>query len=450
MNVADASTSAILRVSVRGRRVLLLQGPVGTFFGDLRHALAEAGAQVEHVLFNAADALFAKRRRRVRDTVTYKGSEEGWSDFLRERIAARNIEAVVLFGCERDRHAVARAVCAEHGLPVLSLEEGYVRPGYVTAEWGGNNRRSPLADASMEALREAARGPVPSGLDGNAFSRMAATSTLYYILRAAGASAFPQAVHHRDRPLHFEAVAWLRSGMRKVSHASTNRRTIDTLLEHHRDEYVLVALQVSDDMQLVKAGRGWTTRALVGEGIASFAAHAPSHRRLVFKIHPLQRGHSQIGTTIRELARSHGVENRVDVIDDGSIGLLARSACAMLTINSTSAFSAMAVGVPVGVLGDAMFRRPDTALCLDDGPTLDAFWTASDAFDTRGARTLRAAMVRTALLPGDFYLPHLRTATVQSVIAKLAEGLDEPSPAGPRDHREAVDMPKTRGSKGSL
>ena len=41
-----------------GKRVLLLQGPVGPFFALLAQDLREAGAEVFKVNFNAGDCLF--------------------------------------------------------------------------------------------------------------------------------------------------------------------------------------------------------------------------------------------------------------------------------------------------------------------------------------------------------------------------------------------------------
>ena len=38
-----------------GKRVLLLQGPVGPFFSNLAHDLRHAGAEVLKVNFNAGD-----------------------------------------------------------------------------------------------------------------------------------------------------------------------------------------------------------------------------------------------------------------------------------------------------------------------------------------------------------------------------------------------------------
>ena len=52
--------------------------------------------------------------------------------------------------------------------------------------------------------------------------------------------------------------------------------------------------------------------------LASFALHAPHNRHLVFKIHPMERGHSTDHRRIRSAAQRLGIADRVDVIDTGS------------------------------------------------------------------------------------------------------------------------------------
>src|SRR3546814_15015681 len=54
-------------------------------------------------------------------------------------------DLVILFGSGRPIHRVACKAAKAIGVRILSLEEGYIRPGYVTVEPDGNNADSPLA-----------------------------------------------------------------------------------------------------------------------------------------------------------------------------------------------------------------------------------------------------------------------------------------------------------------
>ena len=423
-------------------RALLLQGPVGPFFKTLRRALAELDVETRQIAFNAADLAFAEPW----GTDVFRGREREWRAHLRGVLDGWRPDVVILFGCERVRHAVARKMCAARDIPVLSLEEGYVRPGFVTAEWGGNNRRSPLARSSLDDLAELARRERPEPAARSSFGRMAWYSLLYYVGRTLGSPVMRHSIHHKRRPLVSETGFWLRSVWRKLTRMRRNRRVIDWLLEHQRDNFVVVPLQVRDDMQLEKAGRGWTNERVIEKTIASFARSAPGERILVFKVHPLERGHCNAIERAARVAEAHGVADRVFAIDDGSIGLVTSAAAGMVTVNSTSAFSALLRGVPLCVLGDAMFRRPELAWCVDTVADLDRFWTEATPARPDTARTFRDAMMCSALLPGDYYLSHGRRVAARNIARTVRErlavetagGEAEPRPSIERDRADAA------------
>lgn len=113
----------------RKKQVLLLQGPVGPFFRELHRSLSAAGFSVKHVVFNSGDSLFSFNQDRVRFT----GTLDAWEAWLRFEIAQNQPDFIVLFGSSRPAHKVARKIAKIFGIYVLSLEEGYLRAGYVTA-----------------------------------------------------------------------------------------------------------------------------------------------------------------------------------------------------------------------------------------------------------------------------------------------------------------------------
>ena len=70
-----------------GKRVLLLQGPVGPFFARLAHDLREVGATVHKVNFHAGDWCFYRR-----DAVWFRGPISQWPSFLAEYLDRFAIE----------------------------------------------------------------------------------------------------------------------------------------------------------------------------------------------------------------------------------------------------------------------------------------------------------------------------------------------------------------------
>src|SRR4051812_40650495 len=119
---------------------LLLQGPVGPLFRGLARELRQRGDRVWHLTFNGGDEFFADRAARVRYT---RGADE-WPFYLASIIRSQRIDRVFLFGDCRPLHRVALLVCAQLGVPVYVVEEGYLRPFYLTIEPGGVNGNSQL------------------------------------------------------------------------------------------------------------------------------------------------------------------------------------------------------------------------------------------------------------------------------------------------------------------
>ena len=120
-----------------GRRVLLLQGPVGPFFARLAQDLERVGARVFKVNFNAGDWLFYRR-----GAMNYRGTMSDWPEWLEERLRTLKIDVVIMFGDCRPIHREAHALADRLGLEVWVFEEGYIRPDYVTLERFGVNGNS--------------------------------------------------------------------------------------------------------------------------------------------------------------------------------------------------------------------------------------------------------------------------------------------------------------------
>src|SRR3546814_9253370 len=104
-----------------------------------------------------------------------------------------------------------------------------------------------------------------------------------------------------------------------------NFAAIQRLLEHYHQRYFLIPLQVAGDSQMGEPARGWNSARLIAETLSSFAKSARADYRLVFKIHPMERGHSTDRKFMMKTACALGIADSVDEIDIGSLGLLTRS-----------------------------------------------------------------------------------------------------------------------------
>jgi len=399
------------------KRVLLLQGPVGPFFAEMQTALSDAGFQTLRVSFNAGDKVFAPRD----ECVVFTGTEREWETWLRFEIALNAPDAIILFGSSRPPHKIARQVAACHGIEVLSLEEGYLRSGYVTCELGGNNQHSPLMawDAKLLQICGGAVDRAPaSGAQPSSFATMAFWAAAYYLVRDLASK--PSDVHlfHRARerilPMSWRwGVHVLRRLVARVTEFPSRRAL------HSRPGYILVPLQVSSDSQLQAAARGWTTHRLIDGALMALCANG-ADQVLVFKLHPLERGSAAIKRHILRKASQLGIDrNRIQVLHSGRIGDLARFSSGMVVINSTSAFSALHHDIPVLVLGDAIFRHDAIVTLGSSEADIVTFFKLRQAKSRRLVDAFFAEIKSQSLIPGDFYAQGGRTVAIAGILGKL-------------------------------
>ena len=250
---------------------------------------------------------------------------------------------------------------------------------------------------------------------------MAVSALCYYVAKTFGSALFLRYRHHRRRQPLAEIFLWTRNLVRKLRHYHANHKMMIDLVEHHDKRYFLVALQVSDDMQLVAHGRGWTVERLITAAVKSFSQHGEPGDLLVFKGHPMDRGHFPHGGLIREIARLAGCEERVRFIDDGSIGLMIRHARGLVSINSTSGLSALHHGTPLLCLGEAIYKIPGLVAGSGSLADMDRFWTAPASPAPALARNFLAAIRRTCLVNGTFYARSGFAVTFKNLIARIED-----------------------------
>lgn len=381
--------------AMKGKRVLLLQGPLGPFFARFAAFLTAQGATVEKVNFNGGDWLFYPDAEHV-----FRAPMAEWPRYLEELLRRERYDLVFLFGDCRPIHRVAREVAARCGVEVGVFEEGYLRPNYVTLERGGVNAHSPLS-RDPEHYRARGVGEVPAASAvGCAFWRMAFWAFSYYLSAIVLRPFFPHYEHHR--PLGAgEAIPWLKSVVRKHLYARREAGIEERLVREHADRYFLVPLQVHNDAQVTVHSNYGAVEPFVREVITSFAAHAPSGTLLVLKHHPLDRAYNDYTAIIRALASSAGVAERVHYIHDQHLPTLLEHARGAVVINSTVGLQALDHRTPLKVCGRALYDLRG----LTFQGSLDSFWGAAQGFAIDEALfvAFKRALVLDSQLGGSFY-----------------------------------------------
>ncbi|PRP72255.1 hypothetical protein BUE93_02110 [Chromobacterium amazonense] len=380
---------------LKHRRLLLLQGPMGHFFNQLADWLDAHGIESRKINFNGGDWLFHRRP----GTVHYRGRMSSFSRWLRLYLRREDIDAMVCFGDCRRLHRVAALVGKELGCAFYAFEEGYLRPDYITLEKGGVNAFSALAFNPERYLKHepiANERPLPTH---PSFKYMAITAISYYSAGWALGRFFPHYRHHKSFSPILECGYWLRAGLRKQLYRVTERRLIRHINQHMHRQYFLVALQVFNDSQIRQHSPYLDVRDFISEVIHSFARHAPKEQQLVFKHHPMDRGHRNYRRFIKEQAIQADIASRVHYVHDAHLPTLLKGSRGVVTINSTVGLSALHHGRPLMTMGRAFYDID--GLTFQHG--LDRFWNEPYIIDNSLYGRLRSYMIKHTQLNGAFF-----------------------------------------------
>ena len=220
----------------KSRRVLLLQGPVGPFFFHLQIAFENASFETKRVLFHSADALFAPRR----NTVRVSGDIHSWKNWIQSELESNRPDAVVLFGSNRPAHKIARDVAHSMDVEIIALEEGYLRPGFITCELGGNNQHSPLLDWKPTRQDDGTEKPLKFG---NSFAMMGVWGTIYFTWREFRSRQQERSLYHRQtKGFVREGALWVVHIFGRLLARLKEKRLISQILSSDAGGYIFVPL----------------------------------------------------------------------------------------------------------------------------------------------------------------------------------------------------------------
>ncbi|MEM7190530.1 MAG: capsular biosynthesis protein, partial [Pseudomonadota bacterium] len=367
---ASATTAAGTNTS--DRRFLFLQSHP-SFFGRsvIRH-MRGAGHQCHVINLYLGDWFF----RLGTGAVNYTGRLQDWPNWLGQFLEAHGITDIVYYADQRPYHRIARQIARRRGMACHAYEFGYIRPDFITLERGGMGVFSHFPDDPdlIEDLAAALPSVEPEGYYPYTFRDEAVNEVLYHLTPWFLPFLFLR--YQRDR-LYSPLLEYL-SYLPKLVMKARRARQADELiakLTNSGTPYHAVLLQMQGDYQVRRAGHYPDLDSMAEEILSSFKAHAEDQCHLVFKMHPLENALRDWAGVIRRIAAHHGVSDRVHVIDGGDLGALYAGCSGVVLLNSTAGLTAVLQGVPVKVLGVAIY---DMARLTHQGP-LDTFWQSPDA-----------------------------------------------------------------------
>ncbi len=394
------------------RRFLFLQGPHGPFFKRLARMLRAAGAEVWRVGFNAGDAAFWPDRGSY---IAYQDPPRAWPDRFRDIVAEKGITDIVLYGDTRRIHADAVDVARDLGLTVHVLEEGYLRPYWITYERDGSNGNSALMDLSIPQMRQMladAELDIPEApAHWGDMRHHVFYGAVYHGFLLLANRAYRNFRPHRAQSVMEEFRLYLKR-LLLMPFLWADRVVATQRIKHGGFPYHLALLQLEHDSSFQSHSPFATMTEFLEVVIDGFARGAPTHHHLVFKAHPLEDGRAPLRREIKRLAAEHDAGDRVHYVRGGKLAQLLDHARSAVTVNSTAAQQALWRGLPLKAFGQAVYAKPEF---VSTQPLTD-FFARPARPDARAYRDYRHFLLETSQIAGGFYSARGRRQLLRQIV----------------------------------
>ena len=387
---------------------LFLQGIASPFFTDLGRALKARGHQVRRINFCPGDWLFWRA-----GADHYRGTRDAWQAYLAAYVAREGVTDIILFGDCRPFHVTARDIAKAEGLRVHVFEEGYIRPNWITCEFGGVNGYSSLPRTAEEVRALARRLPQPGRAMPSTgdMARRSVWGVGYNLANVFFPYLYPYFRSHRPQHIAMEYAGWIK----KFSRRGRTRREAARCSEIYNAvgcDYFLLPLQLDSDYQIRVHSPFLGVEGFMDRVIKSFAETSQGPTRLLVKLHPLDSGLINWRKFARASARRHGVSERLDFIDGGDLPALIAGARGVVIVNSTVGMLSLEMGCPTLALGTAIYNMAG----LTHQGDIDGFWTDPAKPDMELMSDFRRIVLhRTQVNGGFFSKPAIERAVAGSV-----------------------------------
>lgn len=396
-------------------RILFLLGPASPLWRELADGFEAAGHETFKLHFSLGDQLFWWRK----GGVAYRGRRSRFRQYLRDFVRQHAITDILYYGDRDFYHVVAQEVAQEAGLRDISIENGYLRPDWITLERGGMGVNSHFPADPETIRREGASLPLPD-LDvhyRHTFSREITLEITYSMITYFWRVFYPFYRFGRYYDPLLEYLRAIPHMIGRKKRALLAQQKIDGLIAA-RTPYFSVALQLQGDQQIRANSPYDHLSEFIEEVTRSFARHAAPEDQLVFKQHPHDNGREGWASVVARAAGRQGVAQRVSVIDGGDLNLHLQHARGCLLVNSTVGVTALRLGCPTKVMGVAIYDVPG----LTHQGSLDSFWRAPEPVDAKLVDAFIRLLAASVQVKGSFIQPEGRRVAVAEIIRRVTSG----------------------------
>jgi capsular polysaccharide export protein len=396
---------------------LFVGAPFGPFFRRLAQEIDAAGGKALRTVCEGGEFLETPARCRI----VYRRADGDWKRFLRGVVQRSKVKAIITFNDTLPRNRGALEVAEELGLHSFVLENGYLRPHWVTLERDGVNGFSRLPRDPAVYLEARRNAPEPPAC--RAFPAGLRPHVIHTITHFLAAVAFKPLLgfdaRYYGESVYRQAFGYMREYFWRVTHDEAPTLARALALADSGRKVFLALLQKPGDAQLVVHSRHGGNAAFVDELISSFAADAPADAILVVKQHPLDYGVERTPARVAALVARHNLADRVFFLRKTSIDKIMARAHAVVTINSTAGLAAIIENKPVHCVGRAFYNIPGLASA---GP-LSRFWREAAPPSRELVEGFVAFLKSTSQFNGGFHTPEGRDILAPLLAQRLTEGV---------------------------
>lgn len=398
------------------RHVVFLQGMPSPFFSRIGDELTARGCKVTGINLCFGDWFFWRGAH----TVNYRGSQKKWASFVGAFFDREKVTDLMLLGEQRAYHKLAVAEAQRRNIRVTVTDFGYLRPDWITLEPNGMSGNSSFPKQIAEIRKQAAGVPDFDSAEryANSFRNEAIGDLIYSFGNVLFFFLYPFYRRSVKRPnpfIYFPAMGIVLLRMKKVYAKAQNK--IDRLFASgHR--FFIFPLQLEHDFQIVAYSPFSSLEEPIRKVIESFARHADADAHLVVKPHPWDPGLKDWEKLCFRIARERGIEDRLVYINGGNLVKMSEKAAGMVTINSTSGISALRLGIPVKVMGQAVYDIEGLTYQRE----LDSFWKSSRAPDPLDVAAFMNLLAASVQIRGTFFSEPGLTAAVTAAVDRLFTG----------------------------
>lgn len=370
----DRGTSGQESVTpVKKRKILIVQGDWESGMSLLALDLKDAGHEVGKVFFCAPDIIY---KFRGVPTHLFRKPLADFEVWLRELVRTEGYDTFFLYNHYRPYNQIAWKMAEELDLGCHVFELGLIRPNCVTVF---SQKTQPLPTLAEEWAKLLAGGAPPKVVETppeicqvSTPAKLVAFCTNFFISRVTS-PLFPNFVDQRSMKLwsHFKhGVIHLWRFMER----SRDCEYDDLFSGEMSGNYYAVPLQVHSDTQITMCSDFKSIEQFIKVVVKSFAHHAPEGTKLVFKVHPMDRGYKDYTDLISGLNHRVGGD-RILYVDRVHLPTLLSHSKGVVNINSSVGISGLVHHVPVMTLGRAVYDLPE----LTFNSTLHEFWSDARA-----------------------------------------------------------------------